>query len=71
MSDIRKILEVGKDMIMFHGKEDLIEKIDYYLKNEKERKIMAERGKKFALEKMTYDILMKRTLSEIAKYLED
>lgn len=71
VSDIRKILEVGKDMIMFHGKEDLIEKIDYYLKNEKERKIMAERGKKFALEKMTYDILMKRTLSEIAKYLED
>ena len=71
ISDIRKIVEIGKDMIMFYGKEDLIEKIKYYLEHEDERQIMIERGRKVALEKMTFDILMKRTLSEVAKRLEE
>ena len=71
ISDIRKIVEIGKDMIMFYGKEDLIEKIKYYLEHEDERQIMIERGRKVALEKMTFDILMKRTLSEVARRLEE
>lgn len=70
-SDIRKIVEIGKDVIMFYGKEDLIEKTKYYLEHEDERQIMIERGRKVALEKMTFDILMKRTLSEVARRLEE
>lgn len=71
VADIRKIVEIGKDVIMFYGKDDLLDKIRFYLEHGEERQIMIERGRKAALEKMTFDILMKRTLSEIAKRLEE
>ena len=71
VTDIRKIIEVDKDVIMFYGKDDLIEKIRYYLEHEQERQIMIERGRKAALEKMTFEKLMKRALSEIAKRLKE
>lgn len=69
--DIRKILEVDKDVIMFYNREDLIQKLHYYLEHEEERQKMIERGRKAALEKMTYDILMKRVLKEIGERLEE
>lgn len=67
--DIRKILEVGKDVDMFYNKDDLIEKLHYYLDHEEERKIFIEKGHKVALEKMTYDSLVKRMLAEIGTRL--
>lgn len=65
ITDIRKIVEVGQDVIMFYGKDDLIKKIHYYLEYEEERQIMIERGRKAALENMTYDILMERMLQKV------
>lgn len=69
--DIRKIIEVGKDVIMFYNREDLIEKLHYYLGHEDERQEMIKRGREAALEKMTYDVLMKRVLKEVAERLEE
>ncbi len=68
--DIRKIIEVGKEVVMFYNRDDLMEKLHYYLEHEEERKAMIERGRKAALNTMTYDILMKRVLDEITKCLE-
>ena len=68
--DIRKIIEVGKDVVMFYNREDLIGKLHYYLTHEEERKIMIGRGRNAALKTMTFDILMKRALGEIEKRLE-
>lgn len=68
--DIRKIVEVDKDVIMFYNREDLIQKLHYYLEHEEERKKMAKRGREVALEKMTFDVLMKKMLVETAKILE-
>ena len=70
ITDIRKIIDVGKDVVMFYNKEDLIEKLHYYLNHEEERKEMIARGRKAALEHMTYDMLMKRVLKEVAERLE-
>lgn len=70
VTDIRKIIEVDKDVVMFYNKEDFIQKIHYYLEHEKERQEMIRRGRKAALEKMTFDKLMERTLDEVAKRLE-
>lgn len=71
VTDIRRIIEVGKDVIMFYDKEDLLQKIEYYLDHEEERQLMIERGREAALERMTFDITMKRTLDEVAKRLEE
>ncbi len=70
ITDIRKIIDVGKDVVMFYNKEDLIKKLHYYLNHEEARKEMINRGRKAALEHMTYDILMKRVLKEVAERLE-
>lgn len=59
--DIRTILN-EKDFVMFYDKQDLLNKVEYYLSHESERKQMAERGYQAALEKMTSDALMKRML---------
>lgn len=53
ITDIRKILD-AEDYIMLYNKKDLNEKINYYLNHEDEREIMIQRGRKKALEKMTF-----------------
>ena len=69
VTDIRKIVEVDKDVIMFFDREDLIQKLHYYLEHEEERKRMAAQGRKVALEKMTFGRLMEKMLKEIADRL--
>lgn len=69
ITDIRKIVEVDKDVIMFFDREDLIQKLHYYLEHEEERKRMAAQGRKVALEKMTFGRLMEKMLKEIADRL--
>lgn len=66
VADIRKIIEVNKDVIMFYNKGDLIEKLNYYLEHEDERQIMIEKGRKVALKKMTFDSLMEKMLTKVA-----
>ena len=43
-----------KHLVIFDGPEDLFRLIDYYLKNEKERKQIAENGYNIITEKHTY-----------------
>lgn len=45
--------------VVFTDEKDCLEKINYYLKNEKEREEIALRGQKFILENFTYEKLMK------------
>lgn len=70
ITDIRRIIE-KQDFVMFHDKKELIEKIHYYLEHEEERQQMIQCGRKAALEKMTYDGLMKRVLDTVAERLEE
>lgn len=70
VTDIRKLIEVDKDVIMFHSRDDLIQKLHYYLEHEEERQIMIEKGRKAALEKMTFDSLLNKTLDEVATRLQ-
>lgn len=69
--NIRKIIEVDKDVVMFYDRDDLIKKLHYYLEHEEERQEMIKRGREAALAKMTYDSLMKRVLKEVAERLEE
>lgn len=68
--DIRKIMKVEEELVMFHGKKDFLNKVEYYLTHEEERERMAEIGHKAALERMTYDILMKRVIKELPERLK-
>lgn len=70
VTDIRKIIEADRDVVMFYNREDLIQKIHYYLEHEEARQEMIKRGRKVSLEKMTYDVLMERVINEVAVRLE-
>ena len=71
ISDIRKLLREDEDFVMFHNRQDLLNKVEYYLSHEEERNQLAEKGRKVALEKMTYDVLMKRMLVFLSDYFQD
>lgn len=68
--DIRKIMKEDEEIVMFHDREDFLAKIEYYLTHEKERLEMAEKGHKAVLERMTYDIMMKRVIEELPEKLK-
>ncbi|SFQ24047.1 Glycosyl transferases group 1 [Lachnospiraceae bacterium XBB1006] len=65
-TDIRLILEPA-EFVMFKGKEDLLQKVDYYLNHDEERMNMARIGRDAALKKMTFDVTVERLLDELAK----
>lgn len=53
--DIPEIHELfGDNVVTYHGREDLKEKIDYYLKHEEERDAKAKAGQKIALNGHTF-----------------
>lgn len=68
VTDIRKIIKVNEELVMYYDKQDLLDKIQYYLTHEKERQKMIEIGRKKALEKMTFDSLMKKMMKEVGEY---
>lgn len=69
-ADIRKILK-KEDFVMFHDREDLIQKVQFYLKHDSEREQMAEFGRQKALECMTFSNLMKRMINKLQTDLQD
>lgn len=65
--DIRKIMTEGENLIMFYSKQDLLDKIGYYLVHEEERKQIAKKGNEMARKYMTYDALINRVLAFLAE----
>lgn len=53
----------GEELVLFHNKEDCLEKIDYYLTREEERRRIAEKGQK----KVKELFLLRRQCSKIMK----
>lgn len=54
----------NKEIVMFKNKEDLLKKIKYYLKNEKEREKIAERGYKKMVDKYSINIKLKEFIEK-------
>lgn len=60
-------LEENKHFITFTSKDDLVEKVTYYLKNNREREEIAENGREEALRRFTYDTWAERIVDRIQK----
>jgi spore maturation protein CgeB len=62
----KKIFIEGKEAIFFSNKEELVEKVDYYLSNETERKKIASKGySKINSSKYTWPLLMKNLVEQV------
>lgn len=65
--DLNFIFEIGKEIDVFHNKEELLEKIKFYLSNDVEREKIAAN----AYKKATNNYLAEITIPRILKELED
>lgn len=69
LTDYKKILEelfdIGREVECYKNENDLLEKIEYYLENEDERKKIAQRGNDIAKKKHTYKHRAETILSDI------
>ncbi len=68
--DVRKVLKEGDNLVIYHNKQDLLDKVEYYLSHETERRQMAERGRRVALKERTYTALMQNVLAVLRKFLD-
>ncbi|MEW6181627.1 MAG: glycosyltransferase [Bacillota bacterium] len=53
----------GEDFVSFSSKDDLLDKVHYFLENERERKRIAENGRKKTVQNYTYDKAIQNLLS--------
>lgn len=56
--EIAELFEDGKELVLFSEKEEMLDKIDYYLRHDSERNKIAENGHKKILEEFTYEKLL-------------
>lgn len=56
----------GRDYVSYDSPEDMMDKIDYYLKQEEERKEIAENGQKLVFEQHTYQQRFEEMLSVLS-----
>ncbi len=61
-AEIPEYFEVDKEIVLYESVPDLLEKIDYYLKHDDERKQIAKNGYERIKKEHTYDIRIKAML---------
>jgi len=61
------LFKEGKEMIMFKDEKELLDKVKYYLKNEKKREKIAEAAYKKILKVYSLDVELKRIFKEVYK----
>lgn len=61
-----ELFEEDKEIVMFRTPEELLEKVDYYLAHDRERRRIAERGFKKVMERYTYE----NKMQEIIEWLK-
>ncbi len=67
--NLGEIFRVGKEVVVYKDSDDLLDKIKYYLKNEKERKEIAKAGQRRTLEDHNYNVRMRKLVVILEKYL--
>ncbi|MCX8065909.1 MAG: glycosyltransferase [Candidatus Hydrogenedentes bacterium] len=64
---INELFEDGKEIVVYHSQDELLDKIKYYLENEDEREKIAQQGKEKVLKYHTYH----HRVEQIVKTIEE
>lgn len=67
--NLNQLFKVDKEVVAYKNTEELICKIKYYLKHERERAAIAKAGQQHTLKDHTYQIRMKELVIILNKYL--
>lgn len=65
MEEMEEFFEIGKEIICYHDMDDLVDKIKYYLKNEKERKKIRQAGYRRCLKEHTWHKRFEKAFKEM------
>ncbi len=68
-SSLNKILNFDEDLAVFRNKEELLEKVDFYLNNEKQRQELIEKSYEKVKKYGTSDYIVKKIIEEISQKL--
>src|SRR3989344_7172227 len=67
--NLSDLFKIDKEIISYEDTDDLIEKIRYYLKKDKEREAIASAGQKRTLKDHNYSVRMKELVNILEKYI--
>lgn len=66
-AETAELFEEDREIVMFRTPEELMEKADYYLANDREREQIARRGQEKVMERFTYEKKMKELVAWITE----
>ena len=66
--DIRDCFKENEDVVLYYNKDDLLNKIQYYLNNHEERERIADNGRKITCQQFTNTVIAKKTMDFIKNY---
>lgn len=67
--DLSSIFKIGEEIVVYNSAEELIEKVEYYLSHEEERKKIAKAGQERTLRDHAWENRMKKLLEYVQKYI--
>lgn len=68
--ELAEYFEDGKEVVLYHSRQELLEKIQYYLEHEEERMEIARNGQKKVCEQFDYTCTWKRIFRIVAENIE-
>jgi spore maturation protein CgeB len=69
--NLNDLFKVGKEVVVYKSSNDLLKKLNYYIKNEDEQQKIAKAGQKRTLKNHNYSIRMKELSDILKKHLEN
>lgn len=67
--NLNQLFEPAREVVLYRSAEECVEKIEYYLKNDKERETVALAGQKRTLRDHTYRVRIEELLAILQKYV--
>lgn len=67
--NLSDLFEIGKEVVVYLNEKDLLQKIRYYMANEKHRNRIAKAGQRRTIKSHTYRVRMIEMVKEISKYV--
>ncbi len=68
-ANLSKLFEPGKEIVVYNGVQDCVEKIRYYLEHDEERESIAKAGQRRTLREHTYQHRMQELLSILKRHM--
>lgn len=70
LANAREYFKEGEELVYYYNKQDLLDKIHYYLNHENEREKIVKAGQNRIAQDLTYEKILKRVIQETAQLIE-